>query len=140
LEIYVRNDEKPHTVPQVYVLRTKKHVVGTDEWPEIQLARIVLEPNAAASKVAVALNAPIATAGPPQVLSHALAVEKAILPQGCVRDLDPTYREYRRVTFMPGGLTSDNRTTDQVLDAVLSMADRQDLLLARSRGSEAKGV
>jgi hypothetical protein len=33
-EIYVRNDEKPHT-QQVYILKSKKHAVGTDEWPEI---------------------------------------------------------------------------------------------------------
>jgi hypothetical protein len=111
-EIYVRNDEDTHSLPQFYVLRTKRHVVGSDEWPEIQLARIVLEPNAAASKVGVALNAPFATAGPPRVLRHPLAVEKAVMPEGCVRDLDPTYREYRRVTFIPGGLTSDNRTTE----------------------------
>lgn len=111
-EIYVRNDEKPHTTQQVYILKSKKHAVGTDEWPEIQLARIVLEPNAATSKVLVALNAAIATVGSPQVLSKTLGAEKAVLPEGCVRDLDPTYHEYRRVTFIPGGLTSDNRTTD----------------------------
>jgi FtsP/CotA-like multicopper oxidase with cupredoxin domain len=98
-EIYVRNDEKPHTTQQAYLVKSKKHAVGMDEWPEIQLARIVLEPNATTSKVAIALNAPVATAGPAQVLRHALAVENAVLPEGCVRDLNPELHEYRRVTF-----------------------------------------
>jgi FtsP/CotA-like multicopper oxidase with cupredoxin domain len=110
-EIYVRNDDKRPT-QQVYILKSKKHTVGTDEWPEIQLARIVLEPNATASNVAIALNAAVATAGPPQILSHALAVEKAELPEGCIRDLDPAYREYRRIMFLDGVLTSDQKMTD----------------------------
>lgn len=98
-EIYVRNDETRHDTPKAYVLKTKRHVVGPDDWPEIQLARIALEPNVATSNLAIALNAPIAVAGPPQVLSHALAVEKISLPEGCVRDLNPQLHEYRRITF-----------------------------------------
>ena len=107
VEIYVRNDEKPHAVRQVYVLRSKKHVVGTDEWPEVQLARIVLEANAVASNVLVALNAPVAKATAPQTTSgRAAGRAGAALPEGCVRDLDPAFREFRRVTFIPGGETS----------------------------------
>lgn len=110
-EIYVRNDDKRLT-QQVYILKSKKHTIGTDEWPEIQLARIVLEPNATASNVAIGLNDAVATAGPPKILSQALGVEKAELPEGCIRDLDPAYREYRRVMFLDGVLTSDGKMTD----------------------------
>src|SRR6266536_2261045 len=97
-EVYVRNDEKSHEAPQVYILRTKRHLVGRfDEWPEIQLARIVLQPNAVASKTLVALNAPIAN--PSAALSvEPRASESAALPDGCVRDLDPAFHEYRRVS------------------------------------------
>lgn len=97
-EIYVRNEGETHPKPQVYILKSKKHVVGTDEWPEIQLARIVLEPNATTSKIAIALNAPVATG--PRVLNEAFAVEKAAPTPGCVRDLNPKLHEFRRVTFM----------------------------------------
>lgn len=69
----------------------------------IQLARIILEPTAVESRVAVALNAPVAVMLPaaeavtprfPQVLPP---------PPGCVRDLKPesdlAKREHRRVNF-----------------------------------------
>jgi FtsP/CotA-like multicopper oxidase with cupredoxin domain len=111
-EIYIRNDEKPHTARQVYVLRTKGlHDIGADEWPEIQLARIVLEPNPEANKIAVALNAAVSKA-PTRLGAEARVSEKATLPEGCVRDLDATFNEYRRVTFVPGGQTSDGKQTD----------------------------
>jgi FtsP/CotA-like multicopper oxidase with cupredoxin domain len=110
-EIYVRNDDKPHTAPQVFILRTKGlRNIGNDEWPEIQLARIVLEPNAVASQILVALNAVVATA--PLLPAKAPVREQEILPEGCVRDLDPAFHEYRRVTFIPGGQTSDGMQTD----------------------------
>lgn len=111
-EIYVRNDEKPHAIRQVYILRSKKHVVGTDEWPEVQLARIVLEPNAGASKVLVALNAPVASHGVGPQAAGPLGGARATLPEGCVRDLDPAFREFRRVTFIPGGETSSGLKTE----------------------------
>lgn len=81
-EIYVRNDDK-HERQRVYILKTKQHTVeaGTDEWPEIQLARIVLEPNATTSNVRIALNAAVATPGPPQTPSAALAIETTELPR-----------------------------------------------------------
>jgi hypothetical protein len=110
-EIYVRNDENLHAASQVYILRTKKHRVRQDEWPEIQLARIVLQPNAVASKTLLALNAPVAKI-PNLLEAKALINENATLPEGCVRDLDPASREFRRVTFMSGGETSDGVKTD----------------------------
>jgi FtsP/CotA-like multicopper oxidase with cupredoxin domain len=111
-ELYVRNDNKPHTSPNVYVLRTKGlRNIGSDEWPEIQLARIVLKPNAIASTVPVGLNAPVATLSP-FLQAHALVRENATLPDGCVRDLDPSFNEYRRVTFIDGGQTSEGIRTN----------------------------
>lgn len=110
-EIYVRNDDRPHASPQVYILRSKRQVVSDEEWPEVQLARIVLQPHAATSQVALALNGPVATA--PSFIATAEAIApKLQLPDGCVRDLDPARREYRRVIFWPGGQTTDGRTTD----------------------------
>jgi hypothetical protein len=60
-EIYVRNDNQdpPHSGEQVYILRTKGLDAGSDVWPEIQLARVVLRPTKAVSSIALALNAPI---------------------------------------------------------------------------------
>ncbi|MCK1351643.1 multicopper oxidase domain-containing protein [Bradyrhizobium sp. CW7] len=112
-EIYVRNDDK-HERQRVYILKTKQHTVeaGTDEWPEIQLARIVLEPNATTSNVRIALNAAVATPGPPQTPSAALAIETTELPPGCIRDLAPAFREYRRVMFLDGVTTSNGKMTD----------------------------
>jgi len=107
-EIYVRNDVKAHSDTQVYILRTKGLNAGTDWWPEIQLARIVLKPNAEANPTLVALNAPIAQTRLTEIKPFAMG--KATLPKGCVRDLDPTKGEHRRVTFsqeMPEGLDAD---------------------------------
>jgi FtsP/CotA-like multicopper oxidase with cupredoxin domain len=97
VEIYVRNDNKSHPQPQTYVLRTKGLDAGTDKWPEIALARIVLQPNSFESQVVVARNAPVK-----QVLFRAqLAVpEEVKQPVGCVRDLEDAKTEYRRVTFL----------------------------------------
>jgi FtsP/CotA-like multicopper oxidase with cupredoxin domain len=103
-EIYVRNDFH-HTDPRVYVLRTKGPDAGTDEWPEIQLARIVLEPNLIASTSKIALNAPIEQ--PPLFAAPALAPE-VTLPKGCVRDLKPEKSEHRRVSFVD--LTTNGKT------------------------------
>jgi FtsP/CotA-like multicopper oxidase with cupredoxin domain len=103
-EIYVRNDNKPHTKPQVLILRTKGLQTGTDQWPEVQLARIVLKPNAAVSTIDVALNAPIEEISP---LFKVLAKlgEEVKPPQGCIRDIDPAQHEHRRVTFNAEGST-----------------------------------
>ena len=96
-EVYVRNDNKPHGEREVYILRTKGLNAGVDQWPEIQLAEIRLEPyTGVASRIEAARNAPIE-------LIRAFAMrkveEEAAKPDGCVRDLDPTRGEHRRVTF-----------------------------------------
>jgi FtsP/CotA-like multicopper oxidase with cupredoxin domain len=102
-EIYVRNDQEKHDDSQTYILWTKKHVVaGSEEWPEIQLLRIELRPNVDTSKVKIALNATVVSAdlSATRLRPQALAAtpEPKLLP-GCVRDLNPELREYRRVTF-----------------------------------------
>jgi FtsP/CotA-like multicopper oxidase with cupredoxin domain len=110
-ELYVRNDERPHDRQEVYVLRTKGlSGIGGDEWPEIQLARIVLEPNAATSPVGVGLNALVAQVSPELKAERAAA--EPIMPPGCIRDLDPAFNEYRRVTFIgPLGTTPEGDPT-----------------------------
>ena len=71
---------------------------GSDLWPEIQLARIVLKPNAKRSFIAVALNAPVEQISPaPRMVPGAAAAPK--IPKGCVRDLSEDKGEHRRVTF-----------------------------------------
>jgi hypothetical protein len=107
VEIYIRNDMKPgHPKTQVYVLRTKGLETGGDRWPEIQLARIVLEPSTLESGIALALNVPIEQS--PFVIGEFIRPPippppPPPLPHGCLRDLDPTLdptrREHRRVTF-----------------------------------------
>lgn len=104
-EIYVRNDENIHAERQVYILRTKTQKVSTETWPEIQLARIVLEPNAVANKTLVSLNVPVARILA-TLAAQARVNEVADKPEGCARDLDPAFHEYRRVTFRKGGHTS----------------------------------
>jgi hypothetical protein len=64
-EVYVRNDKNPpHAEKQVYILRTKELDTGADLWPEIQLARIELEPNSPARIIALALMLPQNNASP----------------------------------------------------------------------------
>jgi FtsP/CotA-like multicopper oxidase with cupredoxin domain len=111
-EIYVRNDEKPHDAIQNFVLRAKKHKVGSEEWPEVQLARIVLQPNAAASKTLVALNVPQAREFAQQLSAQVRAQEDESLPSGCVRDLNRASREFRRITFAAKAKASDGRMFD----------------------------
>jgi hypothetical protein len=94
----VRNDVRKHDDKQFYVLRAKELNTGTDVWPEIQLAQVVLEPNPLASPVEVALNAPAAVERVAPLAPFAEALEHP-LPKGCVRDLDPARREHRRVIF-----------------------------------------
>jgi FtsP/CotA-like multicopper oxidase with cupredoxin domain len=93
-EIYVRNDSA-HADIKVYILRTKGLDAGLDVWPEIQLARVVLEPNNVASTVEVARNVPTQQV---RISAAALTLEEpAKPPQGCVRDLKKG--EFRLVTF-----------------------------------------
>jgi FtsP/CotA-like multicopper oxidase with cupredoxin domain len=127
-EIYVRNDDKLHTKPQVFILRTKGlRGIGNDEWPEIQLARIVLEPNVVASPIVVALNAPVATAPLPG--AKVAIKESATLPPDCVRDLFPAFHEYRRVTLLDGGVTSKGmQTTWSILTEIVRPPEGSGLL------------
>jgi FtsP/CotA-like multicopper oxidase with cupredoxin domain len=109
-EIYVRNDNQdpPHSDEQVYILRTKGLDAGSDVWPEIQLARVVLKPTKAVSSIALALNAPI---GQIRVQLAGPSGKKEVpRPEGCVRDLGEG--EHRRVTFVEGGETSGGVKTD----------------------------
>lgn len=100
-EIFIRNDEKPHPTSQAYILRTKGlRGIGSDEWPEIQLARIVLKPNVVASSVAISLNVPVGHVRPE--FATTLAVETPVLPEGCIRDLNAAFKEFRRITFLDG--------------------------------------
>jgi FtsP/CotA-like multicopper oxidase with cupredoxin domain len=108
-EIYVRNDMKPHLDTQVYILRTKGLDTNGDRWPEIQLARIVLEPSERARSVPLALNVPIEKI-PSEFFIQLITPNEPIPPphsNGCVRDLNPNpdlgprMREHRRVTFRP---------------------------------------
>jgi FtsP/CotA-like multicopper oxidase with cupredoxin domain len=114
VEIYVRNDVELHEDEQVYILRTKGLNAGTDWWPEIQLARIVLKRNQAQSKIVTGLNAPIekprsiATRQIPSIPTREVfpfavekgpAIEPERRPAGCVRDLNDVTKEHRRVTF-----------------------------------------
>jgi hypothetical protein len=100
-EIYVRNDFY-HTDTRFYILRTKGPDAGTDVWPEIQLARLVLKPNLVPSYTRVALNAPIEH----ELLKEAEKVAPEVsLPVGCVRDLKPEKAEHRRITFLDGTST-----------------------------------
>jgi FtsP/CotA-like multicopper oxidase with cupredoxin domain len=98
-EIYVRNDlEEGHSTEQVYILRTKGLNAGIDRWPEIQLARIVLEPSKPRNGIALALNVPIEKIPPVEIaFKKLIRPQEAIPPIGCVRDLKPG--EHRRVTF-----------------------------------------
>jgi hypothetical protein len=71
-----------------------------DKWPKVKLAEVILEaaPGASAGVKAVGLNVPVAAASP---LLEA-AGPPAPLPPGCVRDIDRSVREHRRVTFQGG--------------------------------------
>jgi FtsP/CotA-like multicopper oxidase with cupredoxin domain len=111
-EIYVRNDNQdpPHPDEQVYILRTKGLDAGSDQWPEIQLARVVLKPTKAVSSIALALNAPIEQIPPRFPGPSGKRVVEVPAPEGCVRDLGKG--EHRRVTFVEGGETSGGVKTD----------------------------
>jgi FtsP/CotA-like multicopper oxidase with cupredoxin domain len=120
IEFYVRNDGQPHT-GQVYVLRTRRlRGIGLDEWPEIQLARIVLEPNVDTSKIALGLNALVAKIPSPLFVEKPIAAENEELPEGCVRDLNPALNEYRRVTFLDGAKTQDHKQTWNIKTEIVS--------------------
>jgi hypothetical protein len=63
-EIFISNSEA-HPDEQEFVLWTKGPDMGTDRWPQIQLARIVLQRNEIDKTMVLALNAPVEQKGPP---------------------------------------------------------------------------
>ena len=123
-EIYVRNDkDPPHSDEQVYILRTKGLDAGSDTWPEIQLARVVLKPAAqAVSRIALALNAPIEQKFPGPSGKKMLAVQP---PDGCVRDL--AEGEHRRVTFQEGdNTTPEGESTWRMATEIVHPPERRE--------------
>jgi FtsP/CotA-like multicopper oxidase with cupredoxin domain len=98
-EIYIRNDENKHDDEQDFILSSKGLLgIGDDDWPQVQLARIVLKRNLIANPLPLSLNAPVTTAVA-LAAGAALAVKKVKPPAGCVDDLNPASHEYRRITF-----------------------------------------
>ena len=107
VELYVRNDFR-HDRRISFILRSKQLQAGTqpgsDIWPEIQLARIVLEPSVLQSEVVLALNAPVASGLFRVFSAQFTSFVESPTPPGCVRDLQPqtdlAKREHRRISFM----------------------------------------
>lgn len=107
-DIYVRNDGGSEA-ERNYVLRTTGLHTGAspedgDTWPEIRLARIVLEPTPGpAEALPVALNTPRIEQRPvAAAFAGATDEGEPPLPDGCVRDVDPSLLEHRRITFVTG--------------------------------------
>ncbi len=111
-EIYVRNDTQSAD-PRTYFLRTGPVSTGSDpqsdgdNWPEIQLAKVILEasPKTVGERVAVDLNLPYAESDNRHLFTTLEAGPAPTFPVGCVRDIDRDMHEHRRVMFA-GGLTS----------------------------------
>jgi FtsP/CotA-like multicopper oxidase with cupredoxin domain len=104
-EIYIRNDENKHDEEQVFILSSKGlSNIGADDWPQVQLARIVLKPNPIASPLPLSLSAPVTTTV--AALAARLVVENEKGPAGCTEDLNPALQEYRRVSFYDGPSSS----------------------------------
>lgn len=103
-EIYIRNDQ-PSANARHLVLRTEGlHTGGDassgDDWPEVNLAQVELEPSAGpavASSVNLAKQLVQAESQPKKLNDPAVAL--AVLPPGCIRDIDVSKREHRRITF-----------------------------------------
>jgi FtsP/CotA-like multicopper oxidase with cupredoxin domain len=103
-EIYIRNDA-PNPNIQRLVLRTEGLHTGIDassgdNWPEIHLAQLILEPSApplAATSLKLASQAVLS-----KTLQHRLEtdfVASAPTPPGCVQDMNSAKLEHRRITF-----------------------------------------
>ena len=112
-EIYVRNDGEDAVSEREYVLRTEElHTskVGPDgtwigpgdDWPQIQLARIVFKARPpAAPQIAVALNT--IRSEPTRFPTAAAEGVEPELPSGCVRDINQKVKEHRLVMFTVRG-------------------------------------
>ena len=122
VEIFFANDDGNKTERQLVFhsnrLKTAAQgEAGGDPWPEVRLASIILEgaPTAVTITTQLALNVPAST---PAAAGAALSLQKATAPQphpGCVRDMDRTNLEHRRIWF--SGSNSDGWavTTDLVV-------------------------
>jgi FtsP/CotA-like multicopper oxidase with cupredoxin domain len=107
-EIFIGNDNG-ETVERRLVLRTDgldtsaPNTTGGDRWPEVKLAEIVLEgaPVVISSATRLGLNQYTSTAGPTPARAGAEAAPA--LPPGCVRDINRTELEHRRIMFAGGG-------------------------------------
>ena len=125
-EVYVQND-RPQPVRKVYTLKTKGLIAGrrndevNDRWPEIQLARIVLEPTGITSPIDAALNAVAAMPRPRTTLQlgQTLPAVQPQRPDGCVPDMEPAKGEHRRVTFRETETTSDGRQKWGILTEIV---------------------
>jgi FtsP/CotA-like multicopper oxidase with cupredoxin domain len=108
-EIYVRNDGKTAAEERTFILRTDELDTGQslppgqprlvgDDWPQIQLARVVFKARpAAVSEIGVALSAIRASA---QLAEAAARVTAApVPPAGCIPDINQSALQHRRVTF-----------------------------------------
>ncbi|MER9195748.1 multicopper oxidase domain-containing protein [Mesorhizobium australicum] len=110
-EIYVRNDAQS-AGSRTYFLRTGPVSTGSDpqsdgdNWPEIQLAKVILEasPKIVGERVAVDRNLPYADPDDRHLFVTLETAPAPAFPTGCVRDIDRSMREHRRVMFA-GGLT-----------------------------------
>jgi FtsP/CotA-like multicopper oxidase with cupredoxin domain len=118
-EIFVANDDGV-TIERRLVLQSDgidtaaQGESGGDKWPKVQLAEIILEaaPVAVAALGRAGLNLPVASAAPPPAAAGEAALRA--LPPGCVRDIDRSKREHRRVTFQAGFPSGWNVKTELV--------------------------
>jgi FtsP/CotA-like multicopper oxidase with cupredoxin domain len=103
-EIYIRNDAASPNMRRL-VLTTEGLHTGIDSssgdnWPEINLAQLILEPSApslAATRTTLASQAVLS-----KTLQHRLETDfiaSTPTPPGCIRDMDSTKLEHRRITF-----------------------------------------
>ena len=101
-EIYIRNDQSSPNQRRL-VLRTEGLRTGTeaksgDNWPEVHLAQVILEPTPG-PVVAASMNLAAHPVRPGQLQAHLQNEAVAAIPPGCVRDMDSAKHEYRRITF-----------------------------------------
>ena len=102
-EVYVRNDGRDAAPEREFILRTEEihtSMAGPgDDWPQIQLARIVFRQRVpAAPQIPVALNTIRSVEFPTPFAAPSARVEEK-LPDGCIRDIDQHAKEHRQVLF-----------------------------------------
>ena len=107
-EIFIDNDQGVTTERQLVFRTAGLNTAANgapdagDPWPEIKLASVILEGApvvAQATATKLALNVPMATGRAlPKAALEAAAAQPAF-PPGCLRDIDKTKLEHRRITF-----------------------------------------